>query len=93
VGIHFLFARDEPGMDLLHTLAGRAVTRLARAGKLNIDVIDSPGHTFTAVWAQDALTARLSAIVSGAGGARTLRATSPSSAITSRLRTREDLEA
>jgi alpha/beta superfamily hydrolase len=83
VRIHFLFARDEPGMDLLHTLAGRAVTRLACAGKLTIDVIDSPGHTFTAVWAQDALTARLSAIVSDAGGARTLRATSPSSALTS----------
>ena len=93
VEIHFLFARDEPGMDLLHTQGGHVVTRLARAGKLNIDVIDSPGHTFTAVWAQDALTARLSAIVSGAGGARTLRATSPSSAVTSRLRTPEDLEA
>jgi alpha-beta hydrolase superfamily lysophospholipase len=93
VGIHFVFARDEPGMDLLHVLAGRAVTRLARAGKLTIDVIDSPGHTFTAVWAQDALIARLSAIVSGVGGARTLPATSPSSAITSRLRAREDLEA
>jgi pimeloyl-ACP methyl ester carboxylesterase len=67
IGLHFVFARDDPGMDILRVQGGRAVTRLERAGKLKVDVIDARGHTFTALWAQDALVALLSAIVAGVG--------------------------
>jgi hypothetical protein len=67
IGLHFVFARDDPGMDILRVQGGRAVTRLERAGKLKVDVIDARGHTFTALWAQDALVAVLSAIVAGVG--------------------------
>jgi hypothetical protein len=66
--LHFVFAQDEPGLDLLYTQGGRSVERLVRSGKLHIDLIQAPGHTFTASWAQQALAAHLSAIVDGPAG-------------------------
>jgi len=63
IRLHFVFAQDEPGLDLLYMQGGRSVERLVRSGKLHIDLIQAPGHTFTATWAQNALAAHLSAIV------------------------------
>ena len=46
---------------MLRSQGGRTVTRLARAGRLAIDVIGPTNHTFTSVWSQGALAASLAA--------------------------------
>jgi hypothetical protein len=44
----FVFAADDPGIELLRAQAGSTVKRLRRRGQLRIEVISEADHTFTA---------------------------------------------
>jgi hypothetical protein len=55
VRVHFVFAAGDPGHAMLLEQGGSAVDRLARAGKLSIDVIDGADHTFTPRWSHPVL--------------------------------------
>jgi dienelactone hydrolase len=52
VAMRFVFAASDPGHAMLHEHGGAAVARLAAAGKLAIDILEGPDHTFTARWTQ-----------------------------------------
>jgi hypothetical protein len=45
--LHFVFSDNEPGEDLLHGQAGRAVGRLQRQRRLHLHRLDDTDHTFT----------------------------------------------
>ena len=45
--VHFVFSENEPGEDLLRSLAGRAVARLQRQHRLHLHRVDDADHTFT----------------------------------------------
>src|SRR5262249_22240090 len=59
--VRFLFAGGEPGLDLLRNGAGSTVERLRKNGKLTIDIIDGPDHTFTPLWSHERIVAALGA--------------------------------
>lgn len=61
VTTHFMFAASDPGFELLRIGAGAAVPRLRASGKLRVDVIDGPDHTFTPLWSHAPLLERLEA--------------------------------
>jgi len=63
VDIRFVFASGDPGLPLLHGEAGSAVPALRHKGKLAIEIIEGPDHTFTPLWSQAALTSVLGAAV------------------------------
>ncbi|MFO0618251.1 MAG: alpha/beta fold hydrolase [Polyangiaceae bacterium] len=48
--IAFVFAKSDPGHDILVGEAGGTLTRLEREGAVSVDVVDGPDHTFTPVW-------------------------------------------
>lgn len=50
VTMRFVFAASDPGHAMLHEHGGGAVARLAAAGKLEIQILEGPDHTFTARW-------------------------------------------
>lgn len=55
VPMHFVFASGEPGLELLETQGGGTARRLRARGQITVDVIEGPDHTFTPLWAQEAL--------------------------------------
>jgi len=50
VAVHFVFAASDPGCAMLHEQGGSVVAELSASGRLAIDVIEGPDHTFTARW-------------------------------------------
>ena len=52
VRVHFLFSANDPGRTVLATEAGSTVSRLRRAGKLTMRIVEGPDHTFTQRWGQ-----------------------------------------
>jgi hypothetical protein len=70
VALRFLFAGGDPGIALLHTQGGATVEELERAGKLGIEIIEGPDHTFTPLWSHPVLTAALAAHFDGPPPAR-----------------------
>jgi alpha-beta hydrolase superfamily lysophospholipase len=56
--IHFVFAAEDPGIELLRTQAGSTVSKLSRHKRLRVEVIRGPycDHTFTARRARAELT-------------------------------------
>jgi len=65
VALHFVFASGEAGLDLLKLEGGTSVPRLLERGKLHIDIIEGPDHTFTPMWSHPVLLARLGTILDG----------------------------
>jgi alpha/beta superfamily hydrolase len=65
VKLRFVFASDDPGFDLLRGGAGSSFEKLRRRGELTVDILEGPNHTFTQVWSQGVLLARLEAIFAG----------------------------
>lgn len=63
VELRFVYASDEPGLALLRLEAGSTVSALAANGGLDVETLEGPDHTFTALWAQDALITRLGQIL------------------------------
>jgi alpha-beta hydrolase superfamily lysophospholipase len=55
--LHFVFSQDEPGEDLLRSLAGRAVARLQRQHRLHLHRMDDADHTFTGEAARERVAA------------------------------------
>jgi pimeloyl-ACP methyl ester carboxylesterase len=55
VAIRFIFASDDPGRAMLVEQGGSAVPRLEAQGKLSIDIIAGPDHTFTPRWSHPLL--------------------------------------
>jgi alpha-beta hydrolase superfamily lysophospholipase len=51
----YIFAREDPGNQLLHDGGGSAVITLRKTGALAIDIIEGPDHTFTPVWSHQPL--------------------------------------
>jgi hypothetical protein len=47
VDLQFVFAREEPGIELLRNKGGYAARRLRKQGRLGVHVIDGADHTFT----------------------------------------------
>lgn len=64
VAIRFIFAADDPGRAMLAEQGGSAVARLTAQGKLSIDVIAGPDHTFTPRWSHPLLLDALARAVS-----------------------------
>jgi acyl-coenzyme A thioesterase PaaI-like protein len=50
VAIRFVFAADDPGHAMLLEQGGSVVSQLERTGRLAIEMIDGPDHTFTPRW-------------------------------------------
>ena len=63
IGVDFVFAEGDPGMDLLRLQGGSVVPRLKRVDRLRTHVIDGPDHTFTPVWSHAPLVDQLTSIV------------------------------
>ena len=55
VAMHFVFAADDPGREMLLEQGGSVIAKLVRAGTLSIDVIPNADHTFTARWSHPLL--------------------------------------
>ena len=55
VATRFVFAGGDPGLAMLREQGGSAIAQLERAGKLAIEVIEGPDHTFTPRWSQPLL--------------------------------------
>ena len=53
--LHFLFGADDEGVDALEREAGPLLQQLSRSGRLKVDVVEGPSHTFEQVWAQELL--------------------------------------
>jgi len=64
VALRFIFAADDPGRAMLLEQGGSAVPRLTAQGKLTIDVISGPDHTFTPRWSHPLLLDALARAVS-----------------------------
>src|SRR5579864_8416371 len=45
--LQFVFAENDPGLELLHDQGGATVQRLCARDRLGIKVIDGADHTFT----------------------------------------------
>jgi hypothetical protein len=63
VPMKFVFASGDPGVELLRSQGGRSVQRLSELGKLEQHFIAGADHTFTGLWMQEQLTAKLSSLV------------------------------
>jgi hypothetical protein len=63
VAMKFVFASDEPGIELLRAQGGRSVQRLSEQGKLEQHFIPGADHTFTGRWMQEQLASELSRVV------------------------------
>jgi alpha-beta hydrolase superfamily lysophospholipase len=63
VAMKFVFASDEPGIELLRAQGGRSVQRLSEQGKLEQHLIPGADHTFTGRWMQEQLASELSRVV------------------------------
>ena len=59
IGMLFVFATHDPGLELLRTQGGSCVAKLRRRGQLEIRLISGADHTFTARAARNRLTAVL----------------------------------
>lgn len=59
VALHFVFAKGEPGLAMLHEQGGRVVRQALHAGAVTVDVIDGADHTFTACWTHELLLTTL----------------------------------
>ncbi len=59
VMMRFIFAAADPGLAMLREQGGSAVDRLIARGRLAIDVIDGPDHTFTPRWSHPLLLAAI----------------------------------
>jgi hypothetical protein len=55
VAMRFIFASGDPGHAMLLEQGGSAVPRLRESGRLSIDVIAGPDHTFTPRWSHPLL--------------------------------------
>jgi alpha-beta hydrolase superfamily lysophospholipase len=60
--VHFVFSENEPGEDLLRSLAGRAVARLQRRHQLHLHRMDDADHTFTGAAARERVAALMDAL-------------------------------
>jgi len=60
---HFVFASNDPGNELLLDEAGSVVRTLQQQGRLTIDLIEGPDHTFTALWTHASLVDVLTAAI------------------------------
>jgi pimeloyl-ACP methyl ester carboxylesterase len=60
-GIVFVFAANDPGLELLKTQGGSVARRLLSKGRLVVHIIDGADHTFTQRAARDRLTEILTA--------------------------------
>ena len=63
VQTHFVFSADDPSRALLTANAGSVVGSLMRAGKLTVDLVDGPNHTFTQCWSHQPLQQTLGRIL------------------------------
>jgi dienelactone hydrolase len=63
IDLTFLFASGEPGLGLLRSQGGSPFSRLHREGRLRIEIIDGPDHTFTPLWTHALLVERLTTIL------------------------------
>ncbi len=61
--LHFVFAEGDPGLALLHEQGGPAVARLVKSGRLTIESIAGPDHTFTPLWSHERLADTLDAAI------------------------------
>jgi pimeloyl-ACP methyl ester carboxylesterase len=59
VAVRFVFATGDPGEPLLELQAGSSLARLLRNGRLRIQRVDGPDHSFTPVWSHEVLAAIL----------------------------------
>lgn len=59
VAMEFIFSSGDPGEMLLREGAGWTLGRLVRTGKIRIQRIDGPNHSFTPVWSQTSLSKAL----------------------------------
>ncbi len=59
----FVFAKGDPGRQILREQGGSVVRALERKGALEVTVIDGPDHTFTPVWSHEPLLAALTRIL------------------------------
>lgn len=59
VPMHFVFASGEPGLELLETQGGGVARRLRARGRITLEIIEGPDHTFTPLWAQEKLASVL----------------------------------
>jgi pimeloyl-ACP methyl ester carboxylesterase len=59
VGLHFVFARGDPGIELLRRQGGAAVRRLERSGRIGPTFIEDADHTFTRAQRRDQLIGTL----------------------------------
>ena len=71
--LHFVFSENEPGEDLLRSLAGRAVGRLQRQGRLHLHHLDDADHTFTGAAARERMAALMDGLFDAAGLADEMR--------------------
>lgn len=65
VGMFFVFADGDPGLELLTTAGGESVQTLRDKRALKLTVIEGPDHTFTPIWAQEKLASILDAHFAG----------------------------
>jgi pimeloyl-ACP methyl ester carboxylesterase len=65
VGLQFVFAEQEPGIELVRNKGGYAARRLRSKGRLNIHVIPDADHTFTDRAPREALMAFLAEKLDG----------------------------
>ncbi len=61
--LHLVFAENEPGEDLLRSLAGRAVDRLQRQHRLHLHHVVDADHTFTGEAARQRVAALMDALL------------------------------
>ncbi|MBV8762380.1 MAG: hypothetical protein JO257_34165 [Deltaproteobacteria bacterium] len=59
VSTRFVFAGEDPGHAMLIEQGGSAVERLGKQGKVAVEVIDGPDHTFTPRWSHALLEAAI----------------------------------
>ena len=64
--LHFVFCENEPGEDLLRSLAGRAVARLQRQRRLQVHRLDDADHTFTGETARERVAALMDTLFESA---------------------------
>lgn len=66
--LHFVFSENEPGEDVLRGLAGRAVGRLERSGRLGLHHLADADHTFTGEAARERVAALLDTLLEQQAG-------------------------
>jgi len=65
IGMLFVFAAHDPGIELLHLQGGSRVGTLRRRRQLDIRIIDWADHTFTALQAREQLVSVLAGALDG----------------------------